>query len=103
MDRFTSNVHLSHPGDRPHRNRILNLVQRGGAIAFFMLLAACGTSTTPSDQASESPAGESPAATGDGLKIGTLLPLTGDLAQYGKPMQESVDLLVAVLWDNRLL
>lgn len=28
------------------------------------------------------------------LKIGTLLPITGDLAQYGSPMQDSVALLV---------
>lgn len=28
------------------------------------------------------------------LKIGTLLPITGDLAQYGTPMQETADLLV---------
>jgi branched-chain amino acid transport system substrate-binding protein/neutral amino acid transport system substrate-binding protein len=29
-----------------------------------------------------------------GLKIGTLLPITGDLAQYGAPMQDSAALLV---------
>ena len=29
-----------------------------------------------------------------GLKIGTLLPITGDLAQYGTPMQETANLLV---------
>lgn len=31
---------------------------------------------------------------GEGLKIGTLLPITGDLSQYGTPMQETADLLV---------
>ncbi len=36
----------------------------------------------------------SPSSQGDGLKIGTLLPITGDLAQYGTPMQETADLLV---------
>lgn len=36
----------------------------------------------------------SPSSQGDGLKLGTLLPITGDLAQYGTPMQETADLLV---------
>lgn len=36
----------------------------------------------------------SPTSTGDGLKLGTLLPITGDLAQYGTPMQDTADLLV---------
>ncbi|WP_341829618.1 ABC transporter substrate-binding protein [Synechococcus elongatus] len=29
-----------------------------------------------------------------GLKLGSLLPLTGDLAQYGRPMQDTAELLV---------
>lgn len=36
----------------------------------------------------------SPSSQGDGLKLGTLLPITGDLVQYGTPMQETADLLV---------
>ncbi|WP_299490149.1 ABC transporter substrate-binding protein [Acaryochloris sp. IP29b_bin.137] len=36
----------------------------------------------------------SPSANGEDLKIGTLLPITGDLSQYGTPMQETADLLV---------
>ncbi|ABW29304.1 ABC transporter substrate-binding protein [Acaryochloris marina] len=35
-----------------------------------------------------------PDSTGDGLKLGTLLPITGDLAQYGTPMQETANLLI---------
>lgn len=31
------------------------------------------------------------------LKIGTLLPITGDLAQYGSPMQDAASLLVEVV------
>ncbi len=31
---------------------------------------------------------------GEGLRLGTLLPITGDLAQYGGPMQDSARLLV---------
>jgi branched-chain amino acid transport system substrate-binding protein/neutral amino acid transport system substrate-binding protein len=36
---------------------------------------------------------------GGQLKIGTLLPLTGDLAQYGQPMQDSANLLVETVND----
>lgn len=35
-----------------------------------------------------------PDSTGGGLKLGTLLPITGDLAQYGTPMQETANLLI---------
>ncbi|NCJ06210.1 ABC transporter substrate-binding protein [Synechococcales cyanobacterium C] len=34
------------------------------------------------------------AGNGEGLKLGTLLPITGDLAQFGGPMQDSARLLV---------
>ncbi|HEY9624357.1 MAG TPA: ABC transporter substrate-binding protein [Crinalium sp.] len=91
MARLKHNVHLS------QRDRLVKLLQQGGAIASLMLLAACGSNTTTSDASPESsPSASSPsaAASGDGLKLGTLLPLTGDLAQYGRPMQDSVDLLV---------
>lgn len=37
---------------------------------------------------------EGGAGSGGGLKIGTLLPITGDLAQYGQPMEDSARLLV---------
>lgn len=36
----------------------------------------------------------SPSAGGSNLNIGTLFPITGDLSQYGTPMQETADLLV---------
>jgi len=36
----------------------------------------------------------SPSASGNNLKIGTLFPITGDLSQYGTPMQDTADLLV---------
>ncbi|MBD2464287.1 ABC transporter substrate-binding protein [Oscillatoria sp. FACHB-1407] len=58
-----------------------------------MLLTACGAETPQAT--GESPAETAPAATdGGALKLGTLLPLTGDLAQYGAPMQDSVSFLV---------
>lgn len=69
-------------------------VGRSGAIAFLLLTAACQptpqTETSPSPEASVS----SPAGAEGALKLATLLPLTGDLAQYGGPMQESAALLI---------
>ncbi len=66
--------------------------------AVSLLTVACqepaptGTGTSPTDT---SPTGASPAASaGDGLKIGTLLPATGDLASVGQPMLAAVPLLV---------
>jgi branched-chain amino acid transport system substrate-binding protein/neutral amino acid transport system substrate-binding protein len=49
---------------------------QGGAIALLLFSTACQSTG------------------GSGLKIGTLLPITGDLAQYGTTMQDSADLLV---------
>jgi len=47
----------------------------------FILTAACGeTITTPLEE--------------EGLKIGTLIPLTGDLASAGEPMPEAIELAV---------
>jgi ABC-type branched-subunit amino acid transport system substrate-binding protein len=73
-------------------------------LGILVLLTACQptptTSQSPSQSANQSPATPSltpitvaPPVEGQ-LKIGTLLPLTGDLAQYGQPMQDSVGLLV---------
>jgi branched-chain amino acid transport system substrate-binding protein/neutral amino acid transport system substrate-binding protein len=72
-------------------------ITRGGAIALLVALAACQAEAPPSDpdaEGDESTESSTPDATGDGLKIGTVLPITGDLAQYGGPMQDSVSLLV---------
>ncbi|HEY9639396.1 MAG TPA: ABC transporter substrate-binding protein, partial [Coleofasciculaceae cyanobacterium] len=73
-------------------------LSQGGAIALLLLTAACGSnSSTPGESpaASSAPAA-SPAASGveGALKIGTLLPITGDLAQYGTTMQDSAALLI---------
>lgn len=66
-------------------------------VSLLLLLSAC-QSASNSTSGSESASGEansSPAAGGDGaLKLGTVLPITGDLAQYGGPMQDSASLLV---------
>ncbi|WP_199336918.1 ABC transporter substrate-binding protein [Oscillatoria sp. FACHB-1407] len=72
---------------------IKSLGKPSGAVALLMLLTACGAETPQAT--GESPAETAPAATdGGALKLGTLLPLTGDLAQYGAPMQDSVSFLV---------
>lgn len=75
----------------------LNKLVRGVTLATLAsavgLLTACqepaptGTGTSPGDS---SPS----ASSGNGLKIGTLLPATGDLASVGQPMLASVPLLV---------
>ncbi|MEM7771360.1 MAG: ABC transporter substrate-binding protein [Cyanobacteria bacterium P01_E01_bin.6] len=70
---------------------------RGMAIALLLTIAACQSEAPPVDTAADDDTTEpaaSPVADGDGLKIGTVLPITGDLAQYGGPMQDSVSLLV---------
>ncbi|MFB2836644.1 ABC transporter substrate-binding protein [Aerosakkonemataceae cyanobacterium BLCC-F167] len=58
--------------------RVAKLLGCGKAIALILLAAAC----------------QNNASSGSGLKIGTLLPITGDLAQFGTSMQDSANLLV---------
>lgn len=64
----------------PHFQLLLKGVSQSLAIALLLLTSAC--QTTHSSGSSKS------------LKLGTLLPITGDLAQYGSPMQASAQLLV---------
>ena len=52
-----------------------------GAIALTITATACQSSPDSS-------------GTAHGLKIGSLLPITGDLAQYGGPMQDAASLLI---------
>lgn len=84
------NLEISH--------RILSRVLcRGGAIAILLTAVACqpAANTPDSSPDSSSPATSSdPNSSSGGLKMGSLLPITGDLAQYGKPMQDSVGFLV---------
>ena len=67
-------------------------------IASGLLLAACENPTPPAPTAnsSASPAATATSTTSDtkGLKIGSLLPTTGDLASVGQQMVGSVPLLV---------
>jgi len=80
----------------PIPDKALSWIGQGGAIALLLVTAACGSGT----QTSESPAASPPSATAPNssaagaLKLGTLLPITGDLAQYGTTMQDSANLLV---------
>ncbi|HEY9660968.1 MAG TPA: ABC transporter substrate-binding protein [Allocoleopsis sp.] len=74
-------------------------IGQGSVIALLLLAAACGSNSqtgTESPSASGSPSTSSAASGGTegALKLGTLLPTTGDLAQYGTTMQDSVSLLV---------
>ncbi|BAU40380.1 Leucine-, isoleucine-, valine-, threonine-, and alanine-binding protein precursor [Leptolyngbya sp. O-77] len=85
---------LTHPGALANGSGTLGLrwLGRGGAIALLLAAAAC---QPPTPTSSTSSPAASPAAGGSGaLKLGTLLPVTGDLAQYGQPMQDSVGFLV---------
>lgn len=67
-------------------------LNRSIVIAIALSLGACqATPQAGTESPSESAAS---APSGGALKLASLLPLTGDLAQYGGPMQESVDLLV---------
>lgn len=67
---------------------------QGSAIALLLLVTACQNNTSTTESPAASPT-ESPAALGDGpFKLGSLMPLTGDLAQYGQTMQDSINLLV---------
>ncbi|MDJ0579435.1 ABC transporter substrate-binding protein [Crocosphaera sp.] len=60
----------------------------GLALAFSSSLLAGCNNPTPTDT------GTTPTASGNGLKIGALLPVTGDLASIGANMPEAVKLAV---------
>lgn len=57
------------------------------AIALALTTTACQSGSSGSSGAA------------DGLKIGSLLPITGDLAQYGGPMQDAASLLTDMVND----
>ncbi len=64
------------------------------AALLFTLASACANNTANNTTASTTGDTPSTASSSAPLKIGTLLPITGDLAQFGQPMQDSVSLLV---------
>lgn len=65
----------------------------GMAIALLSLVTACQP-TDPSTSETGSSNTSSSGRSEGGLKIGSLLPITGDLAQYGGPMQDATGLLI---------
>lgn len=100
FDRFrqTSQPQASQSIPQP-TSKIRRLQLTGGAIALLMLTTACGGTQTTTESPANSDATSTTTASSDGaaagaLKLGTLLPITGDLAQYGTTMQDSVSLLV---------
>lgn len=76
---------LRHARDR-HQPRNHRWLKRS-AIALLLLTSACQAQTQPNSSGT---------GTGDssGLKVGSLMPVTGDLASYGGPMQDSANLLI---------
>ncbi|MBA2748853.1 MAG: ABC transporter substrate-binding protein [Tatlockia sp.] len=64
------------------------------ALAVASGLLAVGCQPTTTGETIISPASTTSASSNDGLKIGTLLPLTGDLASQGQQMAGAVPLLV---------
>ncbi|MBD1911987.1 MULTISPECIES: ABC transporter substrate-binding protein [unclassified Leptolyngbya] len=68
---------------------------QGGAIALLLLVTACQNNTSTAESPAASASASPAAASADGpFKLGSLMPLTGDLAQYGQTMQDSINLLV---------
>lgn len=76
----------------------LTFASRGGAIALLLTVAACQTAPETDVDATTDATEDTTEATaaGDGgpFRLGTLLPLTGDLAQYGQTMQDTATLFV---------
>jgi len=63
-------------------------------LATGMITSACQEQTPPSGSQTGSTPAQSSAARSEALKIGSLLPATGDLASVGQPMLAAVPLLV---------
>ncbi|MBD1822705.1 ABC transporter substrate-binding protein [Cyanobacteria bacterium FACHB-DQ100] len=82
---------MSNLASRPKLGRALSLAAL--TLSVGLLAAACQESTPPTGQGgTASPAGS--AAPAGGLKIGSLLPSTGDLASVGQQMVNAVPMLV---------
>jgi branched-chain amino acid transport system substrate-binding protein/neutral amino acid transport system substrate-binding protein len=93
-DRFNRTSLPSQPTSTSNRLRYLMRWGQGSSIALLLLLTACGTGT----QTTQSPDANQTTTTtntADGsLKLGSLLPITGDLAQFGTTMQDTAQLLI---------
>ncbi|WP_084126400.1 ABC transporter substrate-binding protein [Demequina sp. NBRC 110054] len=71
-----------------------NTIARGAAVAAVATLALAACSVEGDADSSSSAEGSDSAASGDALKIGTLLPITGSLAFLGPPEIAGVDLAI---------
>ncbi|MGK7879081.1 MAG: amino acid ABC transporter substrate-binding protein, partial [Crocosphaera sp.] len=71
-----------------NKYRLKSPLAWGLALAFSSSLLAGCNNPTPTNT------GTTPTASGNGLKIGALLPVTGDLASIGANMPEAVKLAV---------
>lgn len=83
------------PANRPKLGRAIALA--AVTLTVGMITAACQEAAPPptaQGQGGTSPAGTAPATNAKGLKIGSLLPSTGDLASVGQQMLQAVPLLV---------
>ncbi|WP_062388783.1 ABC transporter substrate-binding protein [Demequina iriomotensis] len=71
-----------------------NSIARGAAFAAVATLSLAACATDGGDEGSSSDATTGGSGSGDGLKIGSLLPLTGTLAFLGPPEVAGVDLAI---------
>ncbi|WP_313477438.1 ABC transporter substrate-binding protein [Microbacterium sp.] len=76
-------------GSRPAR------IFAAAAMVSASALIIAGCSSTPADNPSDEPAGDKPAAADLTLKLGSLLPVSGQLAFLGAPMEAGVALAVS--------
>ena len=70
-------------------------ILRGGlaaamALAALLALAACRSGDDPTAAPTNTP--DAPAASGEAVKVGALMDFTGDLAEYGPPMDDAIKL-----------
>ncbi|PKI89293.1 amino acid ABC transporter substrate-binding protein [Actinomycetales bacterium SN12] len=80
-------------GSRPAR------IFAAAAMVSASALIIAGCSSTPADKSSDKPSGEKPAAADLTLKLGSLLPVSGQLAFLGAPMEAGVALAVSQIND----
>lgn len=85
MTKFGGTVVSVNRRQRPWRSAIVSL-------SMVLTLSACQTPTPTASPGGESSSPSPDASTG--LKIGSLLPATGDLASLGQPLSETLPLLV---------
>ena len=77
-------LYMNHPKRTQLQfTKVAKLLGCGGAMLMLLLAAACQNNTS----------------SGSGLKIGSLLSVTGDLSQFGTSMQDSANLLVKTVND----